>query len=328
MRPNQSVWSCFPLAKLCDIKIGRTPSRSNEEYWGPGYPWLSIADMQQGKDLFTTKETITQKAVNECRCYQVQPGTLLMSFKLSIGKLSFARIPLYTNEAIAALKVKDPNCVLSDYLYYALQVVDVIGNTDRAVKGRTLDTEKLSLLSIPLPPLPEQKRIAAILAKADRLRQLRRYALELSGGYLQAVFLEMFGDPTYNPHNWPKEQLSQLCDKIIDCPHTTPIYSPSPTAYACIRSSDIQDGFLDWSTTKYVEYSEYEKRVKIDVPRPKDVVYCREGARFGNAAIVPKGIQVCLGQRIMLFRAAYNVATPEFIWAFWNLKVHIVRRFD
>ncbi len=263
MRPNEIVWPSFPLAKLCDIKIGRTPERANTKYWGPGYPWLSIADMQQGKNLVVTKETITQKAVDECRCYQVQPGTLLMSFKLSIGKLGFARVPMYTNEAIAALIVRDQTKALPNYLYYALQVVDLVGHTDRAVKGRTLDTEKLGRLPVPLPPIPEQERIVNVLEKAERLRHQRHYALELSNTYLQSVFLEMFGDPTTNPNRWRIGQLFQLCSKIVDCPHATPIYAAHQTAYACIRSSDIQNGFLDWSTTKYIDYGEYKKRIKI-----------------------------------------------------------------
>ena len=65
-------------------------------------------------------------------------------------------------------------------------------------------------LLIPLPPLPEQQRIAAILARADRLRRLRRYALELSEGYLQAVFVEMFGDPVRNPMGWQRAKVADL----------------------------------------------------------------------------------------------------------------------
>ncbi len=65
------------------------------------------------------------------------------------------------------------------------------------------------LISIQWPPLPEQQRIAAILERADRLRRLRRYALELSEGYLQAVFVEMFGDPVRNPKGWKEGQIAQ-----------------------------------------------------------------------------------------------------------------------
>ena len=52
-------WSSVPLGELCDVVIGRTPSRARSDYWGPGHPWLSIADMNQGSEIWTTKESIT-----------------------------------------------------------------------------------------------------------------------------------------------------------------------------------------------------------------------------------------------------------------------------
>jgi type I restriction enzyme S subunit len=70
--------------------------------------------------------------------------------------------------------------------------------------------DRFEAIQIPLPPLPEQQRIAAILAKADRLRRQRRYALELSAGYLQAVFLEMFGDPVRNERGWEQEKMEHF----------------------------------------------------------------------------------------------------------------------
>lgn len=78
------------------------------------------------------------------------------------------------------------------------------------VNQATVRKDDLLSLKILLPPLDEQKRIAAILSKADRLRQLRRYAGELSDGYLQSVFLEMFGDPVSNPRGWQKIPLRKL----------------------------------------------------------------------------------------------------------------------
>ena len=91
--------------------------------------------------------------------------------------------------------------------------------------------DDLLALQVPLPPLPEQQRIAAILERADRLRRLRRYALELSEGYLQAVFVEMFGDPVRNPKGWPIFRFDQACElvgKMLDAKqqtgkHTCPV---------------------------------------------------------------------------------------------------------
>ena len=80
----------------------------------------------------------------------------------------------------------------------------------RGVNIQNLRASQLKLVEIPLPPLPDQKRIAAILAKADRLRRLRRTARDLSDTYLQSVFLEMFGDPVSNPMGWERAKVSDL----------------------------------------------------------------------------------------------------------------------
>ena len=144
---------------------------------------------------------------------------------------------------------------------------------------------------IPLPPLPEQQRIAAILERADRLRRLRRYALELSEGYLQAVFVEMFGDPVRNPKGWKEGQLARLCAKTIDCPHATPTYSSDPTPYACVRSSDIQNGYLDWGTTKYVSESEYRGRVERLVPASQRRSLLPRRSSLWQCSHHPKGYQ-------------------------------------
>jgi len=240
--------------------------------------------------------------------------TIIIGRKGSIGEVHFSNLPCWPIDTTYYIEATKIPCDLN-WLYYMLVALDLTHlNKSAAVPG--LNRDDAYRKEIPFPSLLEQKRIAAILDKADRLRRQRRYVLELSNTYLQSVFSEMFGDSERNPNQWQIGKLFQLCDKIVDCPHATPIYTSNQTAYACIRSSDIQNGFLDWSTTKYIDRSEYEKRIRALVPMPKDVVYCREGARFGNAAVIPTGKQVCLGQRMLLLRAAPNIVTPEFIWAF------------
>jgi type I restriction enzyme, S subunit len=105
---------------------------------------------------------------------------------------------------------------------------------------------------------------------------------------------------------------------VVDCPHATPVYAQEKTPFPCIRTSDLQDGFLDWGSTKYVSESEYESRIKRLAPRERDVLYSREGERLGIAAIVPANIKPCLGQRMMLFRTSEDMATPEFLWGLLN----------
>jgi type I restriction enzyme S subunit len=180
-----------------------------------------------------------------------------------------------------------------------------------------LNTERCLRLPLPLPPLPEQKRIAEILDRAEALRAKRRAALAELDTLLDSIIAALFGDLAENPKKWPASPLGDLCEKVIDCPHATPVYEESRTDYACIRSSDIQNAELCFNETKYVNESEYNFRIGRGRPQVGDIVYCREGARFGNAALIrsPSPL-ICLGQRMMLFRADNNVAVSDYVWAF------------
>jgi type I restriction enzyme S subunit len=306
-----------PLGELGEIVSGSTPDTSVQEYWGGNIPWITPAGLTDHTGIYFRGQLrkITRAGYDSCSTKLLPMGAIIYSSRAPIGHCAVTTFPLCTNQGFKSII---PNEKLNSvYGFFALRFfTPQIVAQGRGATFAEINKEIFENFRIPLPPIPEQKRITATLEKADRLRRQRHYALEISNNYLQSVFLEMFGDPATNPNQWQIGKLFQQCDKIVDCPHATPIYTSNQTAYACIRSSDIQNGFLDWSTTKYIARSEYEKRIRALVPMPKDVVYCREGARFGNAAIIPAGKQVCLGQRTMLFRADPNVATPEFIWAF------------
>ena len=198
-----------PLQQICEIQIGKTPSRSVPEYWNGDLAWVTISDFANGRTVETTKERITELGAKKSGSKLIPHGTLLLSFKLSLGKRAYAGCDLFTNEAIAALQVLDQKATDRDYLYWALGSIDYDRLVDRAAKGKTLNKAKLKILQIPLPPLAEQKRIAAILDAADALRAKRRESLEQLDTLLQSTFLEMFGDPVTNPMGWGVGRISR-----------------------------------------------------------------------------------------------------------------------
>jgi len=292
---------------------------SNRAYYDGEIPWLMIEDLNDGI-VSTSRKTITKAGLENSSAKLVPPGTLVIAMYGSIGKLGITSIECATNQAIAFCKC-DREKVDVRYLYfYLLSIRDWLLSQGRGGTQQNITQEFLKNAPIKLPELLEQKRIATILNKANRLRRLRRYALELSDTFLQSVFLGMFGDPATNPKGWLVGELQELCSVIVDCPHATPNYENQTTEYAVIRSSDIQDGYLDWSTTLYVNKVEYTRRIERTIPIADDVIYCREGARYGNAARIPPGRKVCLGQRMMLLRASGSVATPEYLWALCQSK--------
>lgn len=169
-------------------------------------------------------------------------------------------------------------------------------------------------LTIPFPPLDDQKRIAHLLGKVEGLIARRKHHLQQLDDLLKSVFLEMFGDPVRNEKGWDTSELEKLCEEVIDCPHSTPVYSDERTGYYCVRSGDIVDGYLDLSKTLHVGREIYEERIKRYTPQIGDIVYSREGGRLGNAARILGGESICLGQRIMLFKTGKE-NSADFLWA-------------
>ena len=164
-------WEWVRLGNLVRFTLGKTPKRSMPEYWESGtIPWVSISDLNNAT-LKQTKEHITPKAYSEVFGETISTaGTMLMSFKLTIGKVSILGIDAVHNEAIISIyPYIDANKIIRDYLYKVLPFISQHGDFNTAIKGKTLNKKSLSNLLIPLPPLAEQKRI---VAKLDQLMSI------------------------------------------------------------------------------------------------------------------------------------------------------------
>lgn len=242
------TWCTATLDELCDITVGRTPSRNNPALWGIDEPWLSIADMNQGTVIRGTKERISSLGAAPGKL--ISPGTVLLSFKLSIGKVARAGIPLYTNEAIAALPVRDSGRLDPQYLMRALQALDLAGDSNRAAMGATLNKAKLREVQIPLPPLPEQRRIAAILDHADTLRDKRKNCLRLAAELEHSSFDAAFGDPSSNRRGLP---LGSIGDLVDSARYGTSQKSGSDGDIPVLRMGNITvNGQIDTTDLKYM----------------------------------------------------------------------------
>ena len=164
-------WDWVHLPDISDYKVGKTPSTKISAYWtnsGDGFNWVSIADLNHNNYVFETNKQITSKAVSEVfRSEPAPAGTILMSFKLTLGKISLLDIPAFHNEAIISIY---PNqAVLKEYLFKVLPARAMDGDSKSAIKGNTLNSESIAALLIPLPPFAEQHRI---VAKVDELMAL------------------------------------------------------------------------------------------------------------------------------------------------------------
>ncbi len=112
----------YTLSELFDLKMGKTPSRNNDDYWREGiYKWISIADLTKtGKYISETKELLSEKAIEESGISIIPANTVIMSFKLSIGKTAITSEAMYSNEAIMSFHDRHITELIPDYIYYLL----------------------------------------------------------------------------------------------------------------------------------------------------------------------------------------------------------------
>ena len=203
---------CVPLGGLVKISGGGTPSRNNDAYWGGSIPWATVKDLKD-TTLSGTQETITPEGLRDSASNLIPAGSVIVATRMGLGKVVVNTIDVTINQDLKAFSCGSD--LEPRYLLYFLLAnashLDSMGK-GATVKGITLDV--LKDLSIPLPPLPEQKRIAAILDKADSIRRKRQEAVRLTEELLRSVFLEMFGDPVTNPKGWEEVTIRDLVTEV------------------------------------------------------------------------------------------------------------------
>jgi type I restriction enzyme S subunit len=173
--PIPKHWEVMRLGEVAKFKIGRTPPRNVKEYWEDGkYFWVSIADMRNAY-IYNTNEKVSEKAYKEIFKGNIVPaGTLLMSFKLTIGRTAFLMVDGFHNEAIVSIYPKEQ--VFKEFLFFYLPTIDYSEFQDRAIKGNTLNISKIEKIPLPIPPLEEQQKIAQILQSIDqRIEKEEKY---------------------------------------------------------------------------------------------------------------------------------------------------------
>ena len=200
------------LGDICDIKIGRTPPRKQPQWFSEshGIKWVSIKDMgNTGKYISQTSEFLTADAIKKFNIPIIPAGTLLMSFKLTVGRLGFTEYDMCSNEAIAQLPIKGPDMVDKNYLYYYLKNFNFDSLSSTSSIATAVNSKTVKNISVNLPPLDRQKKIANILGSLDEKIELNRRMNETLEQLGQALFRHYFVD---NPEskNWKKRPLGEF----------------------------------------------------------------------------------------------------------------------
>lgn len=267
------------------IGYGLTASASREPI-GPKF--LRITDIQDGG--------VDWGDVPWCKA-----GTkAVAAARLGTGDIVFARTGATTGksflitscpmDAVFAsylIRVRLGATADPSYVSHFFQTEDYwrqITKSARGVAQPGVNATTLKKLEIPLPPLPEQKRIAAILDAADALRAKRREALAQLDTLLQATFLDTFGDPVANPMGWETAELADLCLAIFDIDHNMP--KSVDSGYPFISAKDLlDDGTISFDGAKHISKRDFQRLARKGQPRKGDILYSRIGT-VGKARLV------------------------------------------
>lgn len=255
-----------PLVQLNElsevITKGTTPTTLGFDFVSEGIGFLRVQNISGG-DVNFEQDTlfIDDKTHLALGRSQIKAGDVLVSIAGTIGRAGVVpenAPPLNCNQAVAIVRTNDQ--VHRPYLRHWLESSEAQFQMRGATVTGTisnLSLAQLGNLQIPLPPLDEQRRIAAILDKADAIRRKRQESIRLTEEFLRSTFLEMFGDPVTNPKGWEVRQFSDVGSLDRGASKHRPRNAPELLGgpYPLIQTGDVanSDGYIRSYKSTYSE---------------------------------------------------------------------------
>ena len=231
----------YKLKEIFDLQMGKTPSRKNLDYWNTkDYKWISIADLSQTRKYISdTKEYLSCSAVEESGIKVIPANTVVMSFKLSIGKTAITSEDMYSNEAIMAFHDKHVVELLPEYIYYMFKCKNWDEGSNKAVMGKTLNKATLSEVEIDICPVVGQREIVNVLDKIMRIMSDRREEIKLLDDLIKSRFIEMFGVYPANPMGW---EIGTIRDIVTEVRYGSSRPAVDGGKYPYLRMNNITYG--------------------------------------------------------------------------------------
>jgi type I restriction enzyme S subunit len=313
-------WEVRKLGDVCQFENGdrgtNYPSKSHRTV--TGIPFINAGHLtSNGLDL-ESMDYISRERFNLLGSGKVQKDDILFCLRGSLGK--FAKVQEFSEGAIASsLVIVRPNQkIISGFLmsYFESQIcADMIKDFGNGAAQPNLSAGSLKNFEIPLPPLPEQQRIVAILdeafaaiaqAKANAEQNLKN-AKELFESYLQSVF-ENKGE------GWEEKSLKEVCAKITDGTHQTPKYFDDGVIF--LSSKNVTSGKIDWNNIKYIDEKQHLEMHKRVAPKVGDILLAKNGTT-GVAAMVDRDLVFDIYVSLAHIRVLDEV-TPNFMLYFIN----------
>lgn len=275
-----------PIGQLIEPIQTWNPSRSpSDEVFN--YIDLSSVD-QDAKLIVGAREVACGEAPSRARQLVTRGDVLVSTVRPNLNGV--ARVPDNLDGATAStgfcgLRAK-PAKLDGSYLFHWVKTPFFVADMVRKATGASYPAVSDRIIfdsHIPLPPLPEQRRIADVLDRAEALRAKRRAALAELDSLTQSIFLDMFGDPDANPMGWLPSTLGEVIFSASDGPHVSPVYAEDGIPFLSTRH--VRAGEISWSDLKYISQENAEVHWKKCKPERGDILYTK-GGTTGLAAAV------------------------------------------
>ena len=306
------------LGDICEIVTGATPKTNITEFWDGDINWITPAELTE--DTYIINESlrkITTEGVEKTGLKSFPKGTVILSSRAPIGKVAIAGCEMYCNQGFKNLVCSKQ--INNRFLYWYLKGhKEYLNSLGRGATFKEISKAIVENIEICLPTLEKQEKYADILEQCNGIIQIKKGQLRKLDTLVKSRFVEMFGDPVANDKEWTTLPLEEACKTIVDCPHSTPSYTTENTGFMCIRTSIVKKNKILWDDIEYIPEDEFIKRIQRKKPEIGDVVYTREGAILGIAAIIDRECNVALGQRSMLLSPDANKCLSEFLCVAMN----------
>lgn len=305
------------IGEFCKTGSGSTPSRSElaKYYDGGAIPWVKSGELREGV-ILEAEEHVTSAALAETSIKLVPAGAILLAmYGATVGRLALLGIEATTNQAVCHI-VPDPGIADTRYLFHALssQVPAIVA---MGVGGAQPNISQgvVKNLSVWLPALPEQRRIAAILDQADALRTKRREALAQLDRLAQSIFVEMFGDPLTNPKGWAEDtSLGDVADIVSGVTKGRKLEGKTTREVPYLAVANVQDMRLNLAAVKRIEATEEE--IERYALRDGDLLLTEGGDpdKLGRGTLWHGELPECIHQNhVFRVRVTADTVTPYFL---------------
>lgn len=245
------------LDEICSINMGQSPDSTTYNESENGLPFFQgNADFGQLHPTVRIWCSAPTKIANQ--------GDILISVRAPIGALNIAEERCCIGRGLAALTV-DADLCHQKYLWYGLESkIDELNSKGTGSTFKAINKKSLAETEIFLPPLDEQRKIAAVLDKVSDLIAKHRQQLDMLDLLVKSKFVEIFGDLIENPYRWEFQSLSDLCD-VRDGTHDSPQYVDE--GYPLLTSKNFSSGTIDFSDCNLITAEDFDKinqRSKVD----------------------------------------------------------------